>query len=1186
MTWLLKTVWTWLAAGLRLLGFGFGVSSSSWTPPVGDTRHHLWAEVEKRRGERKTATRPIPRRHAGLRRLMVLAAGLVAALGLTTIALAYLTASTTSGSNGKSLAGSVGAPSSPTVPAYSNDGHVTVSWGAATLASGGAVQGYYVVRSDSTAVCGSLASPVTGLSCSDVVGTNGTYTYTVAAVYGQWTTTATSGPVLVDTVAPAPTVTAPAAGATSVSVTPTITGTAGTRPADSSHSADNGTVTVALYLGTNTTVAPVQTFSGVAVVSGAWTVNVSTALSGGTQYTVKVTQGDAAGNSGSSTSSFTTTAVSSKLRITSTAQTFTAGAASGTITVERDDASNNPVTVGTTTVDLTTSSAAGLFRNTADSATITSVTITAGTSSASFRYRDTTAGSPTITTADHAGVLTSGTQSETVNPSTASKLAFTVSPGSTSADNALTPQPQVTVQDTYGNTVTTNSSSVTIAIKAGTGTSGATIGSCAANPKSAASGVATFSGCQITKTGTGYVLHATDGTLTAADGTAFNITAGAAAKVAITPTPASVTASATAGVKLAFQLQDQFGNNATSSGTTSLTLTSPSSGGFFSATSGGSGTLGGSGTATFANGIGTATVYYGDETASASTTLTAKNGASSWGTTTVAITPGAANAAQSTLAPVSSSITANGTATQVLTVQAKDAFGNNLTTGGSTVTITKQSGTGTIGTVTNVGNGTYTATVTAPTATGSGVFISTLGGTAVKSGTASQTQATVTYAPGTATHLAFNVQPTSTVSGAAISPSVTVRVLDANNNVVTTDSSTQVTLAIGTNPGSGTLSGTLQQTAASGTATFAGLSIDKTGTGYTLAASDTTGTGGIHPITGATSSAFNITPGTATHLAFNVQPANAVAGVAISPSVTVQVLDASNNVVTTDSSTKVTLAIGTNPGSGTLSGTLQQTAASGTATFAGLSINKTGTGYTLAASDTTGTGGIHPLTGGTSSTFTITPGAATKLVYTQQPTTADAGEAIAPPLTVAVEDANGNVVTTDNATKVTLAIGTNPNTGTLTGGGQATVVSGVATFAAVSINNVGTGYTLTATDTTGAGGGHPYTAATSAAFDIASSLAGIDWADAVLSGGGTFGCDDDHLDGDHVHGDRRRQQGDVHCERPPGRLRRCRLEQLHRGDGHDRSDDHRLRLELAGERDDPERRLHVCGDVHHEALRR
>ena len=40
---------------------------------------------------------------------------------------------------------------------------------------------------------------------------------------------------------------------------------------------------------------------------------------------------------------------------------------------------------------------------------------------------------------------------------------------------------------------------------------------------------------------------------------------------------------------------------------------------------------------TFANGVGTATEYYGDETA-ATPTITAKNGATTWGTTTVTIT--------------------------------------------------------------------------------------------------------------------------------------------------------------------------------------------------------------------------------------------------------------------------------------------------------------------------------------------------------------------------------------------------------------------------------------------------------------------------------------------------------------------------------------------------------------------
>ena len=62
----------------------------------------------------------------------------------------------------------------------------------------------------------------------------------------------------------------------------------------------------------------------------------------------------------------------------------------------------------------------------------------------------------------------------------------------------------------------------------------------------------------------------------------------------------------------------------------------------------------------------------------------------------------------------------------------------------------------------------------------------------------------------------------------------------------------KVSLAIATNPGGGTLSGGAAVTVASGIATFSGLSIDKAGTGYTLAASSTPS------YTGATSTAFNV----------------------------------------------------------------------------------------------------------------------------------------------------------------------------------------------------------------------------------------------------------------------------------------------------------------------------------------
>ena len=49
-------------------------------------------------------------------------------------------------------------------------------------------------------------------------------------------------------------------------------------------------------------------------------------------------------------------------------------------------------------------------------------------------------------------------------------------------------QPKVTIQDAFDNTVTTSTASVTLAITAGTGTSGAVL-TCTANPKAAAAGV-------------------------------------------------------------------------------------------------------------------------------------------------------------------------------------------------------------------------------------------------------------------------------------------------------------------------------------------------------------------------------------------------------------------------------------------------------------------------------------------------------------------------------------------------------------------------------------------------------------------------------------------------------------------------------------------------------------------------
>ena len=87
---------------------------------------------------------------------------------------------------------------------------------------------------------------------------------------------------------------------------------------------------------------------------------------------------------------------------------------------------------------------------------------------------------------------------------------------------------------------------------------------------------------------------------------------------------------------------------------------------------------------------------------------------------------------------------------------------------------------------------------------------------------------------GPAAKLGFTTQPTNTAVGAAITPSVQVSVEDAQGNVVTT-ATNSITVAIGTNPSGGTLSGTLTADRRERYGDVPGsLSINKLGTGYTL----------------------------------------------------------------------------------------------------------------------------------------------------------------------------------------------------------------------------------------------------------------------------------------------------------------------------------------------------------------
>ncbi len=136
-----------------------------------------------------------------------------------------------------------------------------------------------------------------------------------------------------------------------------------------------------------------------------------------------------------------------------------------------------------------------------------------------------------------------------------------------------------------------------------------------------------------------------------------------------------------------------------------------------------------------------------------------------------------------------------------------------------------------------------------------------------------------TIKPNSPTHLAFTVQPSDAAPGALIAPPIEVTVRDAYDNTVPNAGS--VTLAIGSNPAGGTLSGTKTKSASTGVATFANLSINNAGTGYTLVAT-------LGNLPSATSAPFNIGSGNPpTQLAFTAQPSNTASGAAIAPPVQV-----------------------------------------------------------------------------------------------------------------------------------------------------------------------------------------------------------------------------------------------------------------------------------------------------------
>ena len=642
------------------------------------------------------------------------------------------------------------------------------------------------------------------------------------------------------------------------------------------------------------------------------------------------------------------------------------------------------------------------------------------------------------------GLTTATSVSFDISVGAATQLVYSVEPTNTVSTVSVSPAVKVQVQDAGGNLVLTATDSVTLAINnnPGGGTLSGTL------TVAAISGVATFSDISIDRSGIGYTLDATATGLTTATSASFDITVGAATQLVYSVEPTNSVSTVALSPAIKVQVQDA-GGNLVPTATDSITLAINNNPG--------SGTLSGTLTVAAVSGVATFSDISIDKIGSGYTLDATATGLTTATSASFDITVGAATQLVYSVEPTNSVSTV--ALSPTIKVQVQDAGGNLVlaATDSVTLAINNNPGSGTL-------SGTLTLSAVSGEATFSDISIDKVGTgytlDATASGLTTATSASFDITVGAASQLAFSVEPSNTSAADTIAPAIKLQVHDAGGNLVGT-ASDSITLAINNNPGGGTLSGTLTVSAVSGEATFSDISIDKLGTGYTL---DATASG----LSTATLASFNITAGPPTQLVYTVEPTNAVSTVAISPAIKVQVQDAGGNRVLT-ATNSITLAINNNPGSGTLSGTLTVAAVSGEATFGDISIDKAGVSYTL---DATTTG----LTTDTSASFDITVGAATQLVYTVEPTNAVSTVAISPTIKVQVQDAGGNLVLTATDS-ITLAINSNPASGTLSGTLTAAAVSGEATFNDISIDKVGSGYTL---DATASG----LTTATSASFDI------------------------------------------------------------------------------------------------------
>jgi uncharacterized protein (TIGR03437 family) len=364
-----------------------------------------------------------------------------------------------------------------------------------------------------------------------------------------------------------------------------------------------------------------------------------------------------------------------------------------------------------------------------------------------------------------------------------------------------------------------------------------------------------------------------------------------------------------------------------------------------------------------------------------------------------------------------------------LTALVKDAFGNPVA--GASVTFAAPGGGATVtfgGAATVTTNATGVATSPAMTASG------TTGGFTVTASTPGASQPAsfpLTIVAGAANKLAFVQQPSNAAAGAVISPAVTVQLEDSFGNPV---ASAGAPIGLVLSPPATLLGTVAQSTSASGLATFADLSVHQAGT-YVLTASS-------NVVASATSASFIIHAGAAASITVaGGSPQGAVVLTPFAQPLQARVNDAFGNPV---SGAPVTFNAPGTGASATLNPASANTDANGHASVSATANAEVG-GYLVKAT-TPGAAG--------SADFALTNSfaLANQITYIQQPSDAQAGAIIAPPVVVSVTDGSGHP-------EVGVSVAVSLQGSSVTLGGTLTAItdsSGQATFPDLSITTTGT----------------------------------------------------------------------------------------------------------------------------------